>query len=51
MYGFLFSSTRPYFCSWWLSIPFFKGLHIHLCDQCLGLFPIIDEWIDIVQAW
>jgi hypothetical protein len=50
-YGFSFFSTSPYFCSWWISISFFKGLHIHLCDQCLGLFSIIDKWLDIVQAW
>ena len=34
----------------YLVFLFFKGLHIHLCDHCLGLFPIIDKWLDIVQA-
>ena len=44
MYGFSFFSTSPYFCSYlWFSIPFFKGLHIYLCDQCLGLFPVINK--------
>ena len=51
IYGFSFFLTCRCFCSWWSSSPFFKGLHIHLCDQCLGLFPIIDKWLDIVQAW
>ena len=43
MYGLSFFSTSPYFCSWWFDTPFFKGLYIHLCDQCLGQFRIIDE--------
>ena len=43
MFGFLFFSTSSYFCSWWFSIPFFKSLHIPLCDQCLGPFPIINK--------
>jgi hypothetical protein len=42
IFGFSFFSTSPYFCSWWSSIPFFKGLHIHLCDQCLGPFPVLN---------
>jgi hypothetical protein len=25
-------------------------IYIHLCDQCLGLFSIIDKWLDILQA-
>ena len=41
MVGFLFFSTSPNFCFWWFSIPFFKGLHIHLCYQCLGPFDVI----------
>ena len=45
--GFSFFLTSRYFCSWWFSIPFFKGLHIHLCDQCLGpFFPLL-----IKVAW
>jgi hypothetical protein len=48
MFGFSFFSTSPYFCSWWFSIPFFKSVHIHLCDHCLGPFPVINN---IVQAW
>jgi hypothetical protein len=43
MYGFSFFSISPYFCSWWFSLPFFKDLHIHLCDQWLGPFPVIDK--------
>ena len=45
--GFSFFLTSRYFCSWWFSIPFFNGLHIHLCDQCLGpFFPLL-----IKLAW
>ena len=45
MCGFSFFSTSPYFCSLWFNIHFFKGLHIHLCDQRLGPFRIRPNFI------
>ncbi len=43
MNGFSFFLASRYFCSWWCSIPFLKGLHILSCDQCLGPFSVIDK--------
>ena len=39
--GFSFFSTSRSFGVWWFSIPFFKGLHIHLCDQGLRPFSVV----------
>ena len=43
MYDFSFFSTSRYFCSWWFSIPFFKGLHIHLKDRRFDQFEGIEK--------
>jgi hypothetical protein len=41
--GSAFFSTSRYFCFWWFSIPFFKGLHVQLYNQRLGPFHVIDK--------
>ena len=49
MHGFSFFSTIPNFIFWWFSIPFFKGLHIHMFDQRLGPFNVIKVGLKVYK--
>jgi hypothetical protein len=35
--------ATTFVCGDLVYIPFFKGLHIDLCDQCLGPFPVLNK--------